>query len=90
MSAAIFIAHDLLLSASTKLSNSNRRMTAKLMLKNNCLKIHTALFIHTALAKWNTYTFQVTIQDPVSQIQCSEWNNTTGTKRSDPKVCTSD
>jgi len=44
-------------------------------------------FVPAALA---SCAFQITVQDPVSYIQCIEWNSTTVSKRSDRKIYTSE
>ena len=50
---------------------------------------YNASFIPSALA---SYKHQITLQNPVSQIQSTEWNNTniTKSKWSGPKVYTSE
>ena len=44
-------------------------------------------FVPAALASCR---FQITVKDLVSYNQSTEWNSTTVSKRSDPKVCTSE
>ena len=44
-------------------------------------------FVTAALA---SYMFQITVQDPVSHLQSTEWNSITISKRSNSKVYTSE